>query len=186
MAAMRLKSGIAAALLIGALAAWADVRQCDCVLTDPEKMKARECSLCREAEKHPATPEFFEVKDINPKKPNRWLILPREHDDGAHNMHELPKKTRDRLWAFTIAQAKQHFPNGDWGLAYNGDKVRTQCHLHIHIGKWVTVAENRKVKLVRRLEDFPAPVEGGILIHPVKGGFHVHTGEDIMETALVR
>ena len=31
----------------------ADVRGCDCNLSDPESMKKRECSLCREAEAQP-------------------------------------------------------------------------------------------------------------------------------------
>jgi diadenosine tetraphosphate (Ap4A) HIT family hydrolase len=164
----------------------ADVRGCDCNLNDPESMKKRECSLCREAESQPAGVEFFAVRDINPRKPNRWLIMPKAHMPGAHPLHLMPKKDRDRLWNFAIAEAKQHFPEDEWGVAYNGDKVRTQCHLHVHAGKFIRAAENSKFKLVRRVEQFPAPSEGGILIHPVKNGFHVHTGEDIMETALVR
>jgi diadenosine tetraphosphate (Ap4A) HIT family hydrolase len=164
----------------------ADVRGCDCNLNDPESMKKRECSLCREAESQPAGVEFFVVRDINPRKPNRWLIMPKAHLPGSHPLHLMPKKDRNRLWSFAIAEAKKHFGEDDWGVAYNGDKVRTQCHLHVHAGKFIPAAENSKFKLVRRVEDFPAPSEGGILIHPVKNGFHVHTGEDIMETALVR
>ena len=164
----------------------ADVRGCDCNLNDPESMKKRECSLCREAESQPAGVEFFVVRDNNPRKPNRWLIMPKAHLQGSHPLHMMPKKERDRLWRFAIAEAEKHFPGGQWGIAYNGDKVRTQCHLHLHAGKFIPAAENSKFKLVRRVEQFPAPSEGGILIHPVKNGFHVHTGEDIMETALVR
>lgn len=164
----------------------ADVRGCDCKLDDPESMKKRECSLCREAEVQPAGVEFFVVRDINPRKPNRWLIMPKAHMPGSHPLHLMPKHDRDRLWSFAIAEAKKHFGEDEWGVAYNGDKVRTQCHMHVHAGKYIAAAENSSFKLVRRLEQFPAPSEGGILIHPVKSGFHVHTGEDIMETALVR
>jgi hypothetical protein len=98
----------------------------------------------------------------------------------------LPKSERTRFWAFAIAEAKKRFGPEEWGVAYNGDKVRTQCHLHLHIGRFIPAAENSKFKLVRRIEDFPAPAEGGVLVHPVKGGYHVLTGEEIMETALVR
>ena len=45
-------------------------------------MAARECSLCREAEKQPAEPGVFFLKDVNPRKPNRWLALLRQHVDG--------------------------------------------------------------------------------------------------------
>lgn len=164
----------------------ADVRGCDCNLNDPESMKKRECGLCREAESQPAGVEFFAVRDINPRKPNRWVILPKAHMPGSHPLHMMPKPDRDRLWSFAIAEAKKHFADGEWGVAYNGDKVRTQCHLHVHAGKFIPAAENSRFKVVRRVDQFPAPSEGGILIHPVKNGFHVHTGEDIMETALVR
>jgi len=164
----------------------ADVRGCDCNLNDPEAMTKRECSLCREADRHPAEVEFFVLRDNNPRKPNRWLVLPKAHTAGSHPLHLMPKEQRDRLWAFAIEEAKKHFTDNEWGIAYNGDKVRTQCHLHVHIGKFIPAAENPKFKVVRRLEQFPAPSEGGVLIHPVKNGFHVHTGEEIMETALVR
>ena len=164
----------------------ADVRGCDCNLSDPGSMQKRECGLCREAEGQPAGVEFFAVRDINPRKPNRWVIMPKAHMPGSHPLHMMPKPDRDRLWNFAIAEAKKHFAEGEWGIAYNGDKVRTQCHLHVHAGKFIPAAENSKFKFVRRVEQFPAPSEGGILIHPVKNGFHVLTGEDIMETALVR
>jgi len=176
-------------LLFGTVAqrrAAADARGCECNLSDPESMKKRECSLCREAEQQPAGVEFFVLRDTNPRKPNRWLVLPKAHTPGSHPLHMLPKAERTRLWAFAIAEAKKHFADDTWGVAYNGDKVRTQCHLHVHIGRFIPAAESSRFKLVRRIEDFPAPAEGGVLIRPVKGGYHVLTGEEIMETALVR
>ncbi len=167
------------------LAAQADVSQCNCDPKKPETMKARECSLCAEAEKQPAGVELFLLKDINPRKPNRWLVLPREHYGAAHDLHAMPKAQRDGLWRFAIQVAKEKFGD-DWGLAYNGPKVRTQCHMHLHVGRLIRAAENSKFRVVRRLEEFPAPEDSGIWVHPVRGGFHVHTGEQIMETALVR
>ena len=164
----------------------ADVRGCDCNLNDPESMQKRECSLCREADRQPAGVEFFVLRDANPRKPNRWLVLPKAHSPGPHRLQMLSKSDRTRFWTFAIAEAKKRFGAEQWGVAYNGDKVRTQCHLHVHIGRFIEAAENSKFKLVRRIEDFPAPAEGGVLIHPLRGGYHVLTGEDIMETALVR
>lgn len=171
--------------LIISLRLGADVSKCACDPSRPETMKARECALCVEADKHPADVEFFVLKDINPRKPGRWLVLPRAHTPGPHALHDLPKASRDRLWRFAIATAREKFGDG-WGIAYNGWKVRTQCHLHVHIGKFIRAAENSNFKFVRRIEDFPAPADAGLWIHPVPGGFHVHTGEQIMETALVR
>jgi diadenosine tetraphosphate (Ap4A) HIT family hydrolase len=178
------------ALLLGAgllatRALRADVTRCACDPKNPESLKARECSLCNEAEKQPADVEFFLLKDINPRKPMRWLVLPRRHDEAEHAFHKMPRDERVRLWKFAVQAAREKFGN-DWGLAYNGVQVRTQCHLHIHVGRFIRAAENSKFRLVKRIEEFPAPEADGVFIHPVAGGYHVHYGEQIMETALVR
>lgn len=164
----------------------ADVSQCACDWSNPEAMKARNCSLSNEARKQPEDVEFFLLKDINPRKPGRWLALPRKPGAGAHDMHHLPHAERTRLWLFAMAEAERLFPGRLWGLAYNGNKVRTQCHLHIHIGKWVPAAHTSNFRLVKRVEDLPAPEYGGVLLYPVDNGFMVLTGEQTMETALVR
>lgn len=174
-------------LLLGASVARlaADVTNCACDVTRPETLKARECSLCVEAEKHPAGVEFFTLRDVNPRKPNRWLVLPHAHTPGPHALHLLPKQARTKFWSYAIEQAKDKFGE-EWGVAYNGQLMRTQCHLHVHIGRWIKASDTVKFKLVKRVEDFPAPADSGILVRPVKGGFLVLTGEQIMETALVR
>ncbi|QOY89094.1 hypothetical protein [Paludibaculum fermentans] len=178
-------SCLAVLLCAWAWPAAADVSGCACDPKNPETLKVRECSLCAEAEKQPADVPFFVLKDVNPRKPNRWLVLPRVHGEGPHPIHDLPKAQRDALWKFAVATAKEKIGDG-WGLAYNSWHVRTQCHLHIHVGRYITAAENSRFVVVRRPEEFPAPEHSGVFIHPVKGGFHVHTGERIMETALVR
>jgi diadenosine tetraphosphate (Ap4A) HIT family hydrolase len=184
MAAMRLPF-LAPALLWLVAPVWADVSQCACDPANPETMQARNCSLCAEAEKHPPGVEFFLLKDINPRKPNRWLALPREHRPGAHELRDYPKRVRDGLWAFAIRAAREKFGD-EWGIAYNGAQVRTQCHLHLHIGRFVRAAETGRFLFVRRLEEIPAPAGGGLWVHPVAGGFHVHLGDQITETVLVR
>ena len=184
--AMMLRSPTCLLLLgLAAIPLFADTSNCACDVTQPETLKARECSLCNEAEKHPSSAEFFVLKDVNPRKPNRWLALVQAHSPGPHALHLLPKDARTRLWRYAIEQAAQRFGE-NWGLAYNGQIVRTQCHLHIHIGRWIEAADTDKFQLVRRVEDFPAPSDSGLFIRPVKGGFMVLTGEQIVETALVR
>lgn len=150
-------------------------------------MKLRQCSLCNEAEKQPPGTKVFFLKDINPRKPNRWLALPRQHGGGAHHLHDLPKQDRTELWAAAIAKAKELFGPADWGVAYNGESVRTQCHTHLHIGRFVHVAEQSKGYIVvAGPAEIPAPPGAGIWVHPVGTKLHVHFGEQITETVLVR
>lgn len=149
-------------------------------------MALRQCSLCGVAEKEPADVPVFFVKDINPRKPNRWLALPRAHGDAAHHLHEMTPAARAELWTAAIAKSKELF--GDqWGVAYNGEKVRTQCHTHIHLGRFNPVAEQSQgVLVISRPSQIPAPPGQGIWIHPVGTKMHVHTGEQTVETVLVR
>jgi len=95
----------------------ADVRNCACDAAKPETLAAHECGLCREAENQPASPAVFFLKDINPRKPNRWLALPRPH---AHSLPEMSSQARLELWTAAIAKANSLWGD-DWGLAVNGD-----------------------------------------------------------------
>lgn len=171
-----------ALLFLSALAP-GDVRNCTCDLASVESMAKRECGLCREAEKQPAdTPVFF-LKDANPNKPNRWLALPRVH---AHTLADLAPEQRAALW--TAAIQKAHELWGDqWGLAANGEIRRTQCHLHVHIGKLLDGVETSNFVIVDGPADIPVPQNGtGLWIHPVGGKLHVHLGEDAAELVLMR
>jgi diadenosine tetraphosphate (Ap4A) HIT family hydrolase len=171
------------ALFILSAIALGDVRNCTCDIASAESMAKRECGLCREAEKQPEdTPVFF-LKDINPNKPNRWLALPRVH---IHNLADLTPAQRLALWAGAIQKAHEIW--GDqWGLAFNADTRRSQCHLHIHIGKLLDDAETTGFMVVDGPADIPVPRDGGgIWIHPVAGKLHVHLGEDAPETLLMR
>lgn len=174
-------------LLLLAGAAAADVRDCACDPAKPETMESRECSLCREAEKHPADPFVFFLKDINPRKPNRWLALPRKHFEGTKALLGMTRAERTAFWAAAMEKAKSLW--GDrWGLAKNGDESRTQCHSHVHIGKLLEGIETSNYVVVRGPADIPAPKNGtGLWIHPAPGGkLHVHLGEQITETVLLR
>jgi CDP-diacylglycerol pyrophosphatase len=171
-----------AAMMLPAL--WA--ADCDCDPAKPETMEARQCSLCREAEKQPADATIFFLKDINPRKPNRWLALPRMHGSGPHPLHDLPADTRTALWTAAIDKAKSLWGE-EWGVAYNGEKVRTQCHTHIHIGKFLPASElDQGFIVVHHPSEIPAPKGEGLWIHPVGDGMHVHLGEQTTEFVLLR
>jgi hypothetical protein len=179
---MRILGG---ALLLATLAG-ADVRNCDCNAARPDSMTARECGLCREAEKQPAGNAVFFLKDINPRKPNRWLALPRLHTKGPHSFADLSSEQRTALWTAAIVKGRELW--GDhWGLAVNGDDNRTQCHAHIHIGKLLEGIETSNFIVVNGPAEIPLVKDGGgFWIHPEGNKLHVHMGESITETVLMR
>jgi diadenosine tetraphosphate (Ap4A) HIT family hydrolase len=146
-------------------------------------MQARSCSLCREAEKQPQSVHIFFLKDSNPTKPNRWLALPRLHD---RTFGQLPPELRVELLRAAMEKAKALFGD-DWAIAYNAPEVQTQCHVHLHIGKWMPAVANKQFITVQRIDDVPVPPKGeGFWIHPAGNVLHVHTGDIITETVLVR
>jgi len=172
------------ALLPAAL--FADVRDCACDPTNPQSMAARSCGLCREAEKQTGSAPVFFLKDINPRKPNRWLVLPRAHHEGVNALLGMTADERTVFWTAAIAKARELW--GDkWGLAINGDEVRTQCHAHAHIGKLLDGVETSNFVVVKGPAEIPVPKDGtGMWIHPVGTVLHVHLGEQITETVLLR
>ena len=169
--------------LLAALALRADLVTCDCDPARPGTLEARQCSLCREAEKQPADIKIFFLKDSNPTKPNRWLALPRTHE---RSIDLLSSEQRADLWIAAVAKAKSLF--GDqWAIAYNAPSVQTQCHVHLHIGKLIPGVETSQFTTVAKIEEIPVPATGdGCWIHPEGKLFHVHTGEQINETVLER
>lgn len=177
---------VAAGMLVFGHLAVADVRECVCDAARPETMAARECGLCREAEKQPASAGVFFLKDINPRKPNRLLVLPRAHTKGPHDLIDMTAEERLALWSAAIEKARSLW--GDqWGLAINGDESRTQCHMHIHIGKLLDGVETPNFIVVDGPAQIPAPKDAsGLWVHPEGGKLHVHTGEIITETVLLR
>lgn len=161
----------------------ADIVTCHCDATRPETLQARQCSLCREADKQPADAQIFFLKDVNPTKPNRWLALPRAHD---RSIDQLPPDLRRDLLRAAMEKGKSLFGN-DWAVAYNAPEVQTQCHVHLHIGKWMPAVEEPGFITVKRIEDVPVPKKGeGFWVHPVGDVLHVHMGEPITETVLLR
>ena len=161
----------------------ADVRGCVCDPARPETMEGRECSLTNVATTQPDSPAIFFVKDANPTKPNRWLAIPRHL---VHTIQEMDPEERAAYW--TAAVSKAHELWGEqWGLAINGEEKRTQCQMHIHIGKLLDEADRSGGELVEGPRDIPVPPEGtGLWIHPEGNKLRVHIGGQVNEPVLMR
>jgi hypothetical protein len=158
---------------------------CACDVKIPETLNAHQCSLTKVTEEQPPNILVFFLPDANPKKPNRLLALPREQSPGMQRMAGLTPEVRLALWTKAIEMAQQKWGER-WGIAYNGDNVRTQCHVHIHIGRLIEGVEAGEFLLVDGPAQIPVPGADGYWIHPVNGKLHVHTGEQVCETVLLR
>ena len=174
------------ALLVSATLFAADMTLCICDVTKPETLEARQCSLCKLAEQQAAEPPVFAMKDSEPTKPNRWLILPRFHGKAGDPLADMTADQRLQLWAAAIEKGKSLWGE-DWGLAVNGLQNRTQCHFHIHVGKLLPGLAEERFIVVDRAAEIPVP-DGvsGLLVHPVDGKLHVHSGTPSPEPALLR
>jgi diadenosine tetraphosphate (Ap4A) HIT family hydrolase len=169
----------------------ADVRGCLCDLASPETPQTRGCSLCIEAAKHPASEHVILVKDNDPTKPNRWLALPRAPFDGANPLARMSAAERAELWNAAIAKATELWGDS-WAIAMNGDIARRQCHMHVHIGKLLEGKEPEAKSgdnsyFVDDAAQLPAIADGsGLWFHPAGRRLHVHVGEQVDETVLMR
>ena len=159
--------------------------KCACDVSIPETLTARQCSLTKLTEEQPRDVGIFIIPDANPAKSNRLLALPREQKAGMQRIADLSPEARLALWTQAIEKAKEKWGE-HWGIAYNGDNVRTQCHVHIHIGRLIEGVEAGEFVLVDGPAEIPIPGVDGYWIHPVNGKLHVHTGEQICETVLLR
>ena len=158
---------------------------CPCDMNAPETLQAPPCSLCELAEHQPPGILFFLVKDNSPRKPNRMLALPRQHSPGMHEMSALPAEVRAVLWGAAIAQARERW--GDqWGVAYNAERLHSQCHVHIHIGMLIEGVEAGDFMVVAGPSEIPLPGVDGLWIHGVNGKLHVHIHEQVTENVLLR
>jgi hypothetical protein len=175
---------VVAVFIIETMCAWAQT-PCACDVKIPETLNARQCSLSKVTEEQPANIHVFFLPDANPRKPNRLLALPREQKIGMQRIADLTPESRVELWSKAIERAKEKWGER-WGIAYNGDNVRTQCHVHIHIGRLIDGVEAGEFLVVDGPAQIPIPGKDGYWIHPVNGKLHVHTGEQICETVLLR
>ena len=160
---------------------------CNCDPEKPETLKERQCSLCAEVEKDPPseTGVVFR-KDINPRKPNRIIVMPRMHTPGLHLLSAYTPEQRTELWTAAINKGKEIW--GDrWGVAYNSDLVRTQCHAHVHVSRLLDGVEWGDPLVIDSPAQIPLPQGKAMWIHPAPGGkMHVHRDSSIAETVLLR
>lgn len=174
------------AFMLFVFPAFADVTGCQCDPSRPETLAARECSLCKEAEKHQENTPVFFLKDINPRKPNRWLALPKNHGQGPHALSAMTPAERLAFWTAAIGKAQELWGEA-WGLALNGNNTRTQCHAHVHVGRLIEGLETDNVIVVDGPAQIPVPEDGsGLWIHPFGRKLHVHLKEQLTETVLLR
>jgi hypothetical protein len=184
MAAMR-TAGIVL-LLLAAPLAFADMPGCGCDPADAKSMEARECGLSREALAQASGKPVVFVKDINPRKPNRWVAMPSAVRKGESTLSDMSPQARLALWTDAIQKAKELW-GGSWALAYNGDEVRTQCQPHLHIGKLIEGVETPRFVEVDGPAQIPVPANGeGLWVHPQGKKLHVHLGEQLTESVLLR
>jgi diadenosine tetraphosphate (Ap4A) HIT family hydrolase len=177
---------VACLALLSLCAVRADVRGCVCDVASPDIAQTRGCSLCVEAEKHPAAERVILVKDNDPTKPNRWLAMPRKAYDGADPLGRMSAAERLELWNAAVAKGKEIWGDG-WAVAMNGDAARRQCHAHVHVGKLLEGKESDNGSYVPGVEQLPVPSDGaGLWFHPAGNRLHVHMGEQINETVLMR
>jgi diadenosine tetraphosphate (Ap4A) HIT family hydrolase len=162
------------------------VRDCVCTLTSAGILETRACSLCLEAEKHPVSELVFLVKDNDPTKPNRWLAVPRAKYDGANPLARMSSAERLAMWTMAIDKGREMWGDG-WAVAMNGDIARKQCHAHVHIGKLLDGKETEAGVYVEGPAELPAIGDGaGLWFHPAGSRLHLHAGEQVDETVLMR
>jgi len=184
MAAMR-TPGIVL-LLLAAPLALADMPGCGCDPADAKSMEAPACGLSREALAQPSGKPVLFVKDINPRKPNRWLAMPSAVRKGENSLSQMNPQARLALWTDALQKAKELWGQ-NWALAYNGDDVRTQCQPHLHIGKLIEGVETERFVEVDGPAQIPVPANGeGLWVHPQDKRLHVHLGELLTESVLLR
>ena len=164
----------------------ADVRECACDISRPETMAARECSLCAAVEGLPADRAFQTLRDASPTKPTRWLAVPRFHGANPQDLDGMTASQRSEYWAVAIAKGRELWGDG-WGLAINSLVHRSQCHMHIHIGKLMPRAEDEHFVTADGPSGIPLPRPGdGLWVHPAGGKLHVHWGNESPELLLER
>lgn len=164
----------------------ADVRTCQCDVAHPETLEARECSLCRAVEQQPGDAAYFFLRDTNPNKPHRWLALPRFHGNHPQTVEEMTPEQRAGYWRAAIGKAREEWGEA-WGIALNSTEKRSQCHIHIHIGKLMADQENDKFVWANGPEDIPVPRNGdGVWVHPAGNRYHAHIEEPAGELKLER
>jgi hypothetical protein len=181
---MRVLFALTALLMAPGASSVAGMADCACDAAQTATLARHECSLCAVAEQHASGPDYFAIRDASPAKPNRWLALTRFHAKQPEELAGIEAGRRADYWKFAIEKARELWGER-WGLAVNSVERRTQCHMHIHIGRLVEGVEDRNFVVVKSPDQIPLPrPRDGIWVHPAPGGFHVHWGNQAPELLL--
>ena len=130
------------------------------------------------------------VEDLQlevPAEPTAVVTLTDAARDVVTNaIAQEPDPERLALWNAAIAKGKELWGNA-WAVALNGDIARRQCHAHIHVGKLLDGKETETGFYIDSPAQLPVISDGtGLWFHPEGARLHVHTGEQINETVLMR
>ena len=168
---------------MAACAPAADMNACSCDFSTPGGTAKKECALSLIAHNEPGFEVAFLLKDNSAEKPHQWLAMPKGEYGGGSPLSLMKDNERLALWSVAVQKAKDLFGD-DWALAMNGYD-RSQCHLHIHIGKMKPGSEKGGGLVIDTLSQIPAPSNGnGVWLHPEGGKLHVHTDEVATEYVL--
>ena len=69
----------------------------------------------------------------------------------------MTPEQRTAYWSAAIAKAREAWPNDPWGIALNSTERRTQCHMHLHIGKLLPNLADENFVVVDGPADIPVP-----------------------------
>ena len=167
-------------------------QDCSCDPSNPATDSNRSCALGAFAAGRNRPPTAKEgdgvlfIKDNSPEKPNRWLAISTFTSSGFQILDQVPAERRTQLWREAIAEATRQ--QGDkWGLAYNGIRGRSQCHVHLHMSRLIDGVEWGDFVELSDPAQIPQPGRLGLWLHGSGAGkFHVHTGEMYTETVLLQ
>lgn len=100
---------------------------------------ATECIFCRIINKEiPSNPiketdELIVIKDINPKAPIHYLIIPKKHIQDIQSFENQDLNLAGQL-LFAARDLSQSLPGpSDFKLVVNSGKQAGQCVFHVHL-----------------------------------------------------
>jgi len=114
-------------------------------------VKMKDCIFCKIAKRETSAEviykddKFIAFKDVNPKAPIHFLIIPKKHIPSVDHLKNRDKKLIGEL--FLVAQKiarKQGVAKSGYKLVFNVGKGGGQLinHLHLHLlGGWKTIKE---------------------------------------------
>ena len=174
-------------LLLGAPLALADMPGCGCDPADAKSMEARECSLSREALAQPSGKPVFFLKDINPRKPNRWLALPSVVRKGENTLSEMSSPGAAQSLDGRHSEGERALGRASGRWLTTAMRSAPSANRTCTSGKLIEGVETERFVEVDGPAQIPVPANGeGLWVHPQGRKLHVHLGEQLTESVLLR